>query len=211
MKRVCSPSASRLVSCPHHVTFSAPSTVLESRPTLCVGFSFVPAVLPSDPVSVPRGIVRMHRRWSVRSGHLVHGWCLECQHSSTLIDGPPTDRPIFFQNDAYKRTFGYPGSNAQGAIVATMPAGSFFGAILVTKLADVLGRRPTIMASAWIWVIGSILQCASQNRGMLVAGRVISGVSIGLASSCVPLYQSEITNHNIRGRVVSLQQWAITW
>ena len=67
------------------------------------------------------------------------------------------------------------------------------------------------MASAWIWVIGSILQCASQNRGMLVAGRVISGMSIGLASSCVPLYQSEITNHNIRGRVVSLQQWAITW
>ena len=92
-----------------------------------------------------------------------------------------------------------------------MPAGSFFGALLVTKLADVLGRRLTIMISAWIWVIGSILQCAAQNRGMLVTGRVVSGMSIGLASSCVPLYQSEITNHNIRGRMISLQQWAITW
>ena len=92
-----------------------------------------------------------------------------------------------------------------------MPAGSFFGALLVTKLADVLGRRLTIMISAWIWVIGSTLQCAAHDRGMLVAGRVVSGISIGLASSCVPLYQSEITNHNIRGRMVSLQQWAITW
>lgn len=114
-------------------------------------------------------------------------------------------------NDSYKRTFGNPGSNAQGAIVAAMPAGSFFGALLVTKLADIFGRKPTIMSSAWIWVVGSILQSAAQNRGMLVVGRVVSGISVGLASSCVPLYQSEITNHNIRGRMVSLQQWAITW
>ena len=134
-------------------------------------------------------------------------------YPSTPINGslPADFLMLFLQNDAYKRTFGHPGSNAQGAIVASMPAGSFFGALLVTKLADVLGRRPTIIASAWIWVIGSILQCAAQNRGMLVVGRIVSGISIGLASSCVPLYQSEITNHNIRGRIVSLQQWAITW
>jgi MFS family permease len=92
-----------------------------------------------------------------------------------------------------------------------MPAGSFFGALMVSKMADVIGRKRTIMISAWIWVIGSILQCASINRGMLVAGRVISGISVGLASSCVPLYQSEITPPAIRGRLVSLQQWAITW
>jgi MFS family permease len=117
----------------------------------------------------------------------------------------------FIKNNAYKHTFGNPGSNAQGAIVASMPAGSFFGALIVTKLADSIGRKPTIMLSAWIWVIGSILQCASINRGMLVAGRVISGISVGIASSCVPLYQSEITAPSIRGRMVSLQQWAITW
>jgi MFS family permease len=92
-----------------------------------------------------------------------------------------------------------------------MPAGSFFGALLASKLADSLGRRKTIILSAWIWVIGSILQCAAVSRGMLVAGRVISGISVGIASSCVPLYQSEITPPAIRGRLVSMQQWAITW
>lgn len=44
---------------------------------------------------------------------------------------------------------------------------------------------------------------------MLVAGRVISGISVGLASASVPLYQSEITAPSIRGRLVSLQQWSV--
>ena len=64
-------------------------------------------------------------------------------------------------NDAYKRTFHYPDSPAQGAIVASMPAGSFVGALAVSKLADVIGRKWTIIISGWIWVIGSILQCAA--------------------------------------------------
>ncbi|KAI0821278.1 general substrate transporter [Irpex lacteus] len=114
-------------------------------------------------------------------------------------------------NDAYKNTFGNPGSNAQGAIVAAMPAGSFAGALIVSWLADRIGRKKVIIASGWIWVIGSILQCAAVNRGMLVVGRVISGIAVGLASAVVPLYQSEITAPAIRGRLVSMQQWSITW
>ncbi|KAF8829945.1 hypothetical protein HHX47_DHR2000226 [Lentinula edodes] len=104
-----------------------------------------------------------------------------------------------------------PGSSAQGAIVAAMPAGSFVGALAVTQLADRLGRKRTILLSSLIWVIGSILQCASVNRGMLVVGRIVSGLSIGIASAIVPIYQSEITAPAIRGRMVSLQQWSITW
>lgn len=38
-----------------------------------------------------------------------------------------------------------------------------------------------------------------------------AGMAIGIASSVVPVYQSEICQKEIRGRVVSLQQWAITW
>jgi sugar porter (SP) family MFS transporter len=50
-----------------------------------------------------------------------------------------------------------------------------------------------------------------KNRAMLIVGRVISGLSIGLASATVPLYQAEITAPSIRGRLISLQQWSITW
>ena len=46
---------------------------------------------------------------------------------------------------------------------------------------------------------------------MLVVSRIISGLSVGIASAVVPLYQSEITEPRICGRLVSLQQWSITW
>lgn len=62
-----------------------------------------------------------------------------------------------------------------------MPAGSLVGALLVTQLADRLGRKNTIILSGWVWVLGAILQCAAVNRGMLVVGRIVAGLSVGLA------------------------------
>jgi MFS family permease len=46
---------------------------------------------------------------------------------------------------------------------------------------------------------------------MLVVGRIIAGYAVGLASSVVPVYQSEVAAPAIRGRLVSFQQWSITW
>jgi MFS family permease len=52
---------------------------------------------------------------------------------------------------------------------------------------------------------------ASNGIALLVVGRVIAGLCIGIASAMVPVYQAEIAPKEIRGRVISLQQWAITW
>ncbi|KZT64819.1 general substrate transporter [Daedalea quercina L-15889] len=112
---------------------------------------------------------------------------------------------------AYNEYFGYPPSTTQGGIVASMPAGSFAGALAVTCLADRIGRKSSIILSGCIWLIGCILQSASQNVAMLVAGRLIAGLAVGIASSAVPIYQSEITPPAIRGRLVSMQQWSINW
>ncbi|KIL60510.1 hypothetical protein M378DRAFT_167994 [Amanita muscaria Koide BX008] len=114
-------------------------------------------------------------------------------------------------NNAYQNVFAYPGAAAQGAIVASLPAGSVAGALAAMQLADRLGRKKTIILSGLISIVGSALQCASVNRGMLVTGRVIGGISTGLASSTVPIYQSEVTNPSIRGRMIAIQQWSLTW
>lgn len=60
-------------------------------------------------------------------------------------------------------------------------------------------------------VIGSVICCASQNIGMLVAGRVINGLCVGIESAQVPVYIAEISPPSKRGRLIGMQQWAITW
>lgn len=92
-----------------------------------------------------------------------------------------------------------------------MPGGSWVGAIVSGFLSDILGRKKAIQVGAIIWCLGSIIVCASQNIGMLVAGRFINGLSVGICSAQVPVYLSEIAPPSKRGRLVGCQQWAITW
>ncbi|KAJ9250747.1 hypothetical protein DTO195F2_8036 [Paecilomyces variotii] len=74
-----------------------------------------------------------------------------------------------------------------------------------------IGRRYSLMIAACIWVIGAAIQCSAQNVAHLVAGRVVSGLSVGVTSSQVCVYLAELAPARIRGRVVGIQQWAIEW
>ena len=115
----------------------------------------------------------------------------------------------------YKRQFGAteagPTSSQQGGITAAMPGGSFVGSLCSGYLSDKFGRKKTIMVGSVIWMIGSALCAASHNIALLVVGRFINGIAIGLCSAQVPVYITELAPPRIRGRVVGLQQWAITW
>ncbi|KAJ8115700.1 hypothetical protein OPT61_g2710 [Boeremia exigua] len=112
---------------------------------------------------------------------------------------------------AYIRYFGQPSGTRQGGITASMPAGSLFGALSSSFLADRLSRKVAIQIAALIWCVGAIFQAAANGVPLLCVGRVVGGFAIGICSAIVPVYQSEIAPKEIRGRVVSLQQWAITW
>ena len=92
-----------------------------------------------------------------------------------------------------------------------MPGGSWLGALISGTISDTFGRKKAIMLGCCIWVVGSILISASQNIGMLVVGRVINGLCVGICSAQVPVYISELALPSIRGRLVGAQQWAITW
>ena len=46
---------------------------------------------------------------------------------------------------------------------------------------------------------------------MLIVGRIINGLSVGIESAQVPVYISELAPPSKRGRFVGTQQWAITW
>ncbi|KAI9769720.1 MAG: hypothetical protein M1835_006667 [Candelina submexicana] len=104
-----------------------------------------------------------------------------------------------------------PRSDVQGGITASMAGGSWLAALVSGFFSDILGRKKTIMIGSVLWIIGSIIVCASQNIGMLIVGRVINGMCVGLCSAQVPVYISELAPPSRRGRLVGAQQWAITW
>ncbi|RKF73363.1 MFS glucose transporter mfs1 [Golovinomyces cichoracearum] len=104
-----------------------------------------------------------------------------------------------------------PRSSVQGGITAAMPGGSWLGALLSGYVSEYLGRKRAIQIGATLWCIGSIIVCSAQNILMLIVGRIINGLAVGLCSAQVPVYISEIAPPSKRGRLVACQQWAITW
>lgn len=100
----------------------------------------------------------------------------------------------------------------QSIIVSFLSLGTFIGALAAPLISDSYGRKITIIASiVGVFFIGNSLQIAFTNMGLLVAGRVVSGVGIGLISAVVPLYQGEAAHKYLRGAIISTYQWAITW
>jgi len=95
-------------------------------------------------------------------------------------------------------------------IVSILSAGTFFGAIIAGDLADFFGRRTTIIAGCFVFIVGVILQTASSAYGLLVAGRLIAGFGVGFVSAIIILYMSEIAPRKVRGALVSGYQFCIT-
>lgn len=97
-----------------------------------------------------------------------------------------------------------------GLVVAAVPIGAVLGAAFAGRLSDQYGRRILIIGSAVVFIVGSLAAAASDGVILLVAARVIIGVAIGLASATAPVYISEVSPPDIRGRLVTFFQLAVT-
>lgn len=94
----------------------------------------------------------------------------------------------------FNKYFNYPSNSLQGGITASIQAGAFAGSLLTGLiLADLLGRKNTILCGSALFTIGIAISCASNNVECLIAGRVINGLANGCCAMMVPLWQSEVT------------------
>jgi len=95
-------------------------------------------------------------------------------------------------------------------ITSILSAGTFFGAIIAGDVADIIGRKWTVITGCGIYTVGVILQVASSGLGLIVAGRLVAGLGVGFESAIVILYMSEICPKKVRGALVAGYQFAIT-
>lgn len=88
--------------------------------------------------------------------------------------------------------------------------GAVIGAMSSGRIADIVGRKKVILASAIIFMIGAVWSGMSPGPVMLVFARLFLGIAIGVSSFAVPLYIAEISPTKSRGKLVSMFQLLIT-
>ncbi|KAF9873984.1 MFS monosaccharide transporter [Colletotrichum karsti] len=97
----------------------------------------------------------------------------------------------------------------KGLMTAMITLGAFIGALNQGWIADWLSRKRSIMVAVVVFTIGSAIQTSALNYDMLVGGRFIGGLGIGMLSMVVPLYISEISPPEIRGSLLVFEQLSI--
>lgn len=98
----------------------------------------------------------------------------------------------------------------KGMINAFFGIGAMIGALINPYFADKIGRRKTLGLCNLVFILGASMQTASSEINLMWAGRVFSGMGIGMLSMVVPVYISECAPEHMRGRLGTLWQVAVT-
>ncbi|KAH9607342.1 hypothetical protein KSS87_020130 [Heliosperma pusillum] len=133
-------------------------------------------------------------------GGLLYGYDIGATSSATISIGSPT----------YSGTSWY---NLSSVEVGLISSGSLYGALIGSALAfnvaDFLGRRKELMAAAVIYFVGALVTAVAPNYLLMVIGRFIFGIGIGLAMHAAPMYIAETAPSHIRGQLISLKEFFI--
>jgi SP family myo-inositol transporter-like MFS transporter 13 len=95
-------------------------------------------------------------------------------------------------------------------VVSLALLGAAIGALFAGQISDKFGRKKVIMIADIAFTAGSLLQAFAPTISVLMVGRVIVGLGVGVASMIVPVYISEVTPTELRGKMVAVNNFTIT-
>ena len=98
----------------------------------------------------------------------------------------------------------------QELVVSAVLIGAVIGAIIGGAMTDRFGRRRLIIIAGIIFTISAIGTALAQTIPWLIAGRIVVGIAIGIASFISPMYIAELVPANVRGSLVAVNQLAVT-
>lgn len=113
---------------------------------------------------------------------------------------PATDKNL---GDEYHKTV------VQGAVTSCYELGCFFGALFALFRGEKIGRKPLVVFGSLIIILGTIISVTAYRDhwglGQFVVGRVITGIGNGMNTATIPVWQSEMSRAENRGRLVCLE------
>lgn len=96
------------------------------------------------------------------------------------------------------------------AVVAAVLLGSVISTLFAGMLSDGCGRRSLMVASGVAFSLSIPVIALSHSFALLIAGRLLQGMSGGVIGVVVPLYLAESLPASTRGRGTGLFQWFLT-
>lgn len=137
----------------------------------------------------------------------VHLWALLIALGGFLFGydtGVVSGALLYIKGDFHLDSF------EQSSVVSVLLIGCMFGAVGAGRTADRLGRRKTLAIEGLVFIGGTAILVFAPGYVVLLLGRVVLGVAVGAASATVPIYLSEVSPTEFRGRFLTLNQLMIT-
>lgn len=140
-------------------------------------------------------------------------------YDTAVISGAVDSLKTFFHLNA--ETFGELATFYHGATVSSALIGCIIGSAISGIFASKLGRKNSLFLAALLFLVASLGAAFPESvffpKGdgslrVLIAFniyRILGGVGVGLASAICPMYIAEIAPAEIRGKLVSWNQFAI--
>jgi MFS transporter, SP family, major inositol transporter len=94
-------------------------------------------------------------------------------------------------------------------VVTSLLFGTIPGSAIGGKMADVLGRRTSLIFYAVVFFVGALGSAFSPTLPLIYASRFVLGLAVGAASVTVPIYLSELAPVHVRGRMVTVNELMI--
>jgi sugar porter (SP) family MFS transporter len=103
------------------------------------------------------------------------------------------------------------GDSGLGTVAALLTIGCLIGALFTGNFTEKYGRRNVMITTAVLYIISALGCALAVSSTLLILFRLLSGLAVGATSVVGPMYISEISPAHSRGRLVSMNQFAITF
>ena len=98
----------------------------------------------------------------------------------------------------------------EGFFVSSGLIGAVIGSGAAGWLSDRFGRSRNLVLAAILLLISALGSAMANSIGVLTFARWLGGLGVGISAMVCPLYISEISPTHLRGRLVTVFQFAIT-
>ena len=98
---------------------------------------------------------------------------------------------------------------AKGWTVSCIIIGCMLGCVIAGPSSNRFGRKKTLILTALIFLVSSLGCAWTSHYTAFITYRIIAGIAVGAASMLAPIYIAELSPPKHRGKLVSLNLFAI--